>query len=435
MFTSLEKAADGLKSPSAPVDSGSILKVGILSLGCPRNLVDSEHILGRLKLNGHSIVDISNADIGIINTCAFIEDAKLESIQAILDLIELKKAGKLKKVIVYGCLSERYQDKLRAEFPEVDAFVGRVELVEEPFRYGLTPAHYAYLKICESCVNNCSFCVIPRIKSSFRSLPVKSVLKRTEEFNRQGISELNIIGQDITGYGWDLYGRLKLPELVKRIVKKSPGIGWLRLLYLYPSRVSDNLLKIIRDERRLCKYLDLPVQHINSRILKLMNRNTCKSDILALIDKIRKIIPGVYLRTSIIAGFPSETESEFKELLRFIQDVKFERLGAFVYSREEGTRAYSFSGQIPKKIKLQRFDSVMTCQQEICRKVNRNFLGKNLKVLIDEKQNGYYVGRSQYDAPEVDGQVFVKSEKCLKPGDFVDARITGTMEYDLAGEV
>ncbi len=410
-------------------------KVGILSLGCPRNLVDSEHILGRLKLKGNSVVDINQADIGIINTCAFIEDAKSESIEAILDLVQLKKSGKLKKIIVYGCLAERYQEKLRKEFPEVDAFAGRVDLVEEPARYGLTPAHYAYLKICEGCINNCSFCVIPRIKSTFRSLQIKSVLKKVEEFNCQGISELNIIGQDITGYGLDLYGQLKLSELVNKIARKSPRIGWLRLLYLYPSRVSDNLLKIIRDEERLCKYIDLPVQHINERILKSMNRHTRKKDILTLIDKIRKIIPGVCLRTSIIVGFPSETESEFKELLRFIQDVKFERLGAFTYSREEDTRAYAFPGQIPKRIKLQRFDSVMACQQEICREVNQKFLGKNLKVLIDEKQNDYYIGRSQYDAPEVDGQVYVKSKKCLKPGDFVDVKITDTLEYDLAGEV
>ncbi len=409
-------------------------KVGILSLGCPRNLVDSEHILGRLKLNGNTIVDIADADIGIINTCAFIEDAKLESIEAILDLIQLKKSGKLKKIIVYGCLAERYQDKLSKEFPEVDAFTGRVELVDELARYNLTPEHYAYLKISEGCVNSCSFCVIPKIKSAFRSLPVNSVMKRVEEFNRQGIAELNIIGQDITGYGWDLYGKLKLPELLKKIVKKSPRIGWLRLLYLYPSRVSDDLLKIIRDQDRVCKYIDLPVQHINNRILKLMNRRTSKKEIFSLIAKIRKIIPGVSLRTSVIVGFPSETEKEFQELLRFIREVKFERLGAFTYSREEDTRAYGFSGQISKKTKLQRFDSVMAVQQVVAREVNRKFLGKNLKVLIDEKQNGYYIGRSEFDAPEVDGQVYVKSKTNIRPGEFVNIKITDTMEYDLAGE-
>ncbi len=409
-------------------------KVGILSLGCPRNLVDSEHILGRLKSKGHSIVDIDRAEIGIVNTCAFIKDAKLESIEAILELVKLKKSGKLKKLLVCGCLSERYQDKLKKEFPEVDAFIGRADLVESEFRYSLTPEHYAYLKICEGCINNCSFCVIPRIKSSFRSLPVKSVLDRVKEFDSQGISELNIIGQDITGYGLDLCARPKLAGLIKDIAGKSRRIGWLRLLYLYPSRVSDELLRVIRDEERICKYIDLPVQHINGRILKLMNRNTTKKEILALIEKIRKLIPGVCLRTSIIVGFPSESEAEFKELLRFIQDVKFERLGAFCYSREEGTRAYAFAGQIPQKTKQHRFDVIMSCQQEIAREVNRRFLNKKLKVLIDEKQNGYYIGRSEFDAPEVDGQVFVKSKKPLRPGDFVDAKINDTLEYDLMGE-
>jgi ribosomal protein S12 methylthiotransferase len=410
-------------------------RIGILSLGCPRNLVDSEHMLGRLRSKGHSIVEIDRADIGIVNTCAFIKDAKLESIEAILDLIKLKKSGKLKKLLVCGCLSERYQDKLKKEFPEVDAFIGRSDLVESKLRYSLTPAHYAYLKICEGCINNCSFCVIPQIKSSFRSLPVKSVKDRVKEFNSQGLSELNIIGQDITGYGLDFCAKPKLAGLLKEIAGISRRIGWLRLLYLYPSRVSDELLRIIRDEERFCKYIDLPVQHINSRILKLMNRHTSKKEVLTLIERIRKLIPGVCLRTSIIVGFPSETEAEFKELLRFIQDVKFERLGAFCYSKEEGTRAYAFAGQIPQRVKQSRFDAVMACQQGIAGEVNGRFLNKKLKVLIDEKQNGYYIGRSEFDAPEVDGQVFVKSRKPLNPGDFVEVNITDTLEYDLMGEI
>ncbi|MCX5707472.1 MAG: MiaB/RimO family radical SAM methylthiotransferase [Candidatus Omnitrophica bacterium] len=412
----------------------SLSKIGILSLGCPRNLVDSEHILGQLKFHGHPIVDIQDADIAVINTCAFIEDAKAESIQAILDLIELKKSGKLKKVIVYGCLAQRYQEKLRREFPEVDAFVGRSDLVEEPKRVALTPGHYAYLKICEGCLNNCSFCVIPKIKSTFRSLKISSVLKQAEGFNRQGLSELNIIGQDITGYGLDLYGKFKLAQLVKSIARKSPRIGWLRLLYLYPSRVSDDLLKLIRDEPRLCKYIDLPIQHINDRILKSMNRHTTKRCILELIERARKIIPGVCLRTAIIVGFPSETEREFKELLGFIKDVQFERLGAFVYSREEDTPAFSFPGQLNKKVKLARFDAVMSAQQEISRQVNLKFLGRTLKVLIDEKGNDYYIGRSEFDAPEVDGQVYVNSKRPFNPGDFVEVKITDTLEYDLVGK-
>lgn len=409
-------------------------KVGILSLGCPRNLVDSEHILGRLKSQGHRIVDLEKADIAIINTCAFIEDAKRESIDAILDLIELKRNGKLKKIIVYGCLAQRYRDKLRRELPEVDAFVGRLDLSENQRRFGLTPKHYAYLKICEGCINNCSFCAIPKIKGAFRSLRTSSVLRQIEEFNSQSLSELNIIGQDITGYGRDRYGKFKLFELIKKISKKASGIEWLRLLYLYPSRVNDDLLKLIRDEARLCKYIDLPIQHINSRVLRSMNRHTSKREIIELIQRARKIIPEVCLRTAVIVGFPSESDKEFKELLGFIRDIKFERLGAFIYSREEDTRAFSFPGQVPQKVKLARFDAIMSAQQEVSREVNRKFLGRSLKVLIDEKQNGYYIGRSQYDAPEVDGQVYVKSKRPLNPGDFVEAKITDTLEYDLSGE-
>ena len=409
-------------------------KVGILSLGCPRNLVDSEHILGRLKFQGYSIVGIENADIAIINTCAFIEDAKTESIDAILDLIELKKNGKLKKIIVYGCLAQRYRNKLRREFPEVDAFVGRLDLSEDQKRFALTPGHYAYLKICEGCINNCSFCVIPKIKGAFRSLRASSILRQVEEFNSRGLAELNIIGQDITGYGRDLYNKFALSELIKKIARKSSRINWLRLLYLYPSRVNDDLLKLIRDEERLCKYIDLPIQHINTRVLKSMNRHTSKRQIIGLIHRARKIIPEVCLRTSVIAGFPSETDKEFKELLGFIREIKFERLGAFIYSREEDTRAFSLSGQVPKKVKQARFDAIMSAQQEISRQVNRKFLGKSLKVLIDEKGNDYYIGRSQYDAPEVDGQVYVKSKRSFNPGDFVDVKITDTLEYDLSGE-
>ncbi len=409
-------------------------KVGILSLGCPRNLVDSEHILGRLKLQGCPIVELEEADVAVINTCAFIEDAKAESIEAILDLSELKKDGKLKKIIVYGCLAERYGDKLSREFPEVDAFVGRLELEDDPQRYSLTPGHYAYLKICEGCLNNCSFCIIPKIKSSLRSLRMSSLAKQVDKLNSQGVSELNIIGQDITGYGQDIYGKFKLCELVKKICRRSPRIGWLRLLYLYPSRVREDLLKLIRDEERLCKYIDLPVQHISGRILKLMNRHTDKDRIIRLIEKARKIIPGVCLRSAVIVGFPSETDKEFKELLGFIRQTKFERLGAFIYSREEDTPAFALAKQVTKKVKLERFDAVMTAQQEISRQINAGFLGRTLKVLIDEKGNDHYIGRSQYDAPEVDGQVYVNSKRPLKPGDFADVRITDTLEYDLVGE-
>ncbi|TRZ96421.1 MiaB/RimO family radical SAM methylthiotransferase [bacterium] len=410
-------------------------KIGILSLGCPRNLVDSESILGRLKAKGYPLVDLDKADIGIVNTCAFIEDAKRESIDAILDLIQLKKEGKLKKVIVYGCLPQRYQDYLIKELPEIDAFCGRISLNHDFPLVSLTPKHYRYLKICEGCINACSFCVIHRIKGRFASLDRGSLLKKVEEFDRQKIAELNIIGQDITGYGLDLYGAAGLPQLLRRLIARSKNIGWIRLLYTYPNRVSDDLLSLIKDQPRICKYIDLPIQHINDRILKLMNRRTTSREILRLIDKIRKNIPGAAIRTSLIVGFPSETDAQFRDLLKFIRQVRFERLGAFIYSPEEGTPAANFKKQIPRKIKLERLDMIMAEQQKISRQVNRGFLGKTIEVLIDEKEKDGYLGRSQYDAPEVDGLVYVKSKSALKPGEFVKVRIEDTLEYDLVGSV
>jgi ribosomal protein S12 methylthiotransferase len=410
-------------------------KIGILSLGCPRNLVDSENILGRLQSKGYPIVDIDKADIAVVNTCAFLEDAKVESIDAILDLVNLKKEGRLKKIIVYGCLSERYKQSLKKELPEVDAFVGRVALNHDLHRLALTPKHYAYLKICEGCINNCSYCIIPKIKSRFTSLDTRTIFKKIEELEETGVCEVNIIGQDITGFGMDLYENFRLKDLIKKILQKSKHIRWFRLLYLYPSRVDEDLLELINSEPRICKYIDLPLQHINGRILRLMNRKTTKNDILKLISKIRKILPDVALRTSLIVGFPSETDKEFKELLDFIRQAKFEKLGAFLYSREEGTRAYDFKKQVPEKIKMQRFNAIMSVQQAISAESNRGLLGRQMEVLIDERKEDYYLGRTQYDAPEVDGVVYVRSGKELKPGNFVRVKITDTLEYDLAGEV
>ena len=410
-------------------------KVGILSLGCPRNLVDSENILGRLNSKGYPIVDIEDADIALVNTCAFIDDAKRESIDAVLDLVGLKKEGKLKKIIVYGCLTQRYKDELQKEITEVDAFIGKVSLNHEIRRFPITPGHYAYLKICEGCVNSCSFCAIPQIKGRFTSLDMDSVLRKVEDFNRSSISELNIIGQDITGYGIDLYGTAKLDYILRKIIKKAKDIGWIRLLYLYPNRVTDDLLKFIKDEPKICRYIDLPIQHINERILKLMNRNTSKSEILKIIERARKIIPDVGLRTSVITGFPSETDKESRELLDFIKETRFERLGAFIYSRQDGTAAYNMDSQIPDKVKQERLNKIMSLQQEISRDINKGFLGETIEVLIDECDEGKYIGRSQYDAPEVDGQVYVNSKKTLRPGDFVKVKITDTLEYDLVGEM
>ncbi len=411
-------------------------KLGIISLGCPRNLVDAENLLGRLDSKGYTITeDVAAADIALVNTCAFIEDARRESLDAILDLIELKKQGKLKKIIVHGCLAQRYKEDLKKELPEVDAFVGSPGLNHEQRRFALTPKHYAYLKICEGCVNNCSYCIIPRIKGRLASLDEESIIRKVKRFNREKISELNIIGQDITGYGMDRKRKSGLAGLLKKIVDNSPDIGWLRLLYLNPERISDGLLELIKSEKRICKYIDLPIQHINNRILRLMKRKITGEEIISLIKKIRKAIPGVSLRTSLIVGFPSETEKEFQELMRFVKEARFERLGVFVYSREEGTIAYNFKGQVPLKQKQERFDIIMSEQQKISALVNAGFLGKSIPVLIEEKQDGAYIGRSEYDAPEVDGTVYVNSDKELKAGEFVKAKITDTLEYDLAGEV
>lgn len=410
-------------------------KVGVLSLGCPRNLVDSESILGRLCSKGYSVVDLDKADIALVNTCAFIEEAKKESIEAILELIALKKEGRLKKVIVYGCLSQRYKDALRKELPEVDAFIGRVSLNHTSQRYPITPGHFAYLKICEGCVNACSFCIIPKIKGRFVSRAPDSIAGEVKRFNAAGISELNIIGQDITGYGLDLKEKTDLASLIRRIAETAQAIRWLRLLYLNSSRITDGLLRVIRDEPKVCKYIDLPIQHINDRILESMNRKSSRKDIVKAIEKIRKVVPGVALRTSVIVGFPGETDKEFRELLDFIQEAKFERLGAFAYSAEEGTPAYGFKGRVPAKVRSERLGLIMSAQQEVSRQVNRKFLGKKLEVLIDEEDNGSYLGRTQYDAPEVDGLVYVSSRKKLRAGEFVNVKINDTLEYDLVGEV
>jgi len=409
-------------------------KVGILSLGCPRNLVDSENILGRLQSLGYAIVDMDKADVGIVNTCAFIDEAKRESIDAILDLIRLKESGKLKKVIVYGCLSQRYKEELRKELPEVDAFIGSVSLNHEVKRYPITSRHFAYLKICEGCINSCSYCVIPKIKGKFVSLEEEAILKKVARFSAEKLAELNIVGQDITGYGVDICGKPELTVILRRIVRQAKNIRWIRLLYLHPDRAGDDLLELIRVEPKLCKYIDLPIQHINDRILKLMNRSTGRAEIEKLIKKVRKSIPGVAIRTSVITGFPTETEQEFKELLDFIKETKFDRLGAFTYSAEEGTVAYGLKPQVPDEIKRERFDRIMAAQQEASVDNNRRLLGKTLEVLIDEKGEGSYLGRTQSDAPEVDGMVYVNSGRKLKPGDFVKVKITDTLEYDLVGD-
>lgn len=410
-------------------------KIGVLSLGCARNLVDSEVILGRLKAKGYPIVDVEEADIALVNTCAFIKEAKEESIEAILDLIELKKLGRLEKIIVAGCLVQRYKQRLLKLLPEIDAFMGTISLNHNQARFRITPGHYAYVKICEGCINYCSFCTIPKIKPEFKSCPLGTIISEVKKLDEQGCCEVNLIGQDITAYGWDLYGEFKLTGLIREIIKSSKKIHWLRLLYLSPERIGDELIELIAAHPRIVKYIDLPLQHINDRILEKMNRRMTKEKILRLINKIRKQIPNIAIRTSFIVGFPGETERQFCELLEFIKKTKFERLGLFLYSREEETSAAGFRGQIPQKLKEERFRIIMSAQQEISRSINEKFLGQHLEVLIEEKdKDGFYIGRSQFDAPEVDGLVYVKTKSQLHSGQFVRVKITDTLEYDLVGE-
>jgi len=442
--------------------------IGIISLGCPRNMVDSEVMLGILKKEGYSIKDeIDNCDIAIINTCAFIEDAKQEAIDVILQATELKKEGKIKSIIVTGCLSQRYYKVLEKQIPEIDAFLGASDfdkisdavkdvlerkkpiIVNPPTeiyshvspRFLLTPNYYTYIKIAEGCNNRCSYCVIYKIRGKYRSRPIESILKEVENITEnKKISELNIIAQDTTSYGIDIYGKYKLAELLERVATLNKA-HWIRLLYTHPRHFSDELIQIIGEKKNICKYIDLPIQHASNRILKRMNRHIRKEKMESLIDKIRKEIPDAALRTSVIVGFPGETDKEFKQLLNFIEQTKFERLGAFIYSREENTPAYKYKNQIPDAIKRQRLDEIMKTQQDISGRINKSWLNKILEVLIEEKQkDGYYVGRSQYDAPEVDGVVYVKAlpagrqEKEAKPGDFLKVKITDTLEYDLIGE-
>lgn len=409
----------------------------IISLGCPRNLVDSEYIVSEFNEKGYIFKESAiGVDTVVINTCAFIEDAKKESIDTILKVIDAKKNGVVKKVIVAGCLLERYGRKLKEELKEIDEFRGVLGLKTSYGRDSvpkLTPKHYAYVKISEGCRNRCTYCIIPYIKGPYRSRSVESVIKEAKDIIREGGKEIVLVGQDTSLYGIDLYKTKKLAELLKRL-EKVIGDNWIRFLYSHPANLSKDVIKIIRDSNNICRYIDLPVEHISDRILRQMARNTREKDIIATIEYIRREIPGVALRSSIIVGFPGETEKDFKKLLSFIKDIRFERLGLFRYSREEGTLAYKFKGQISEREKQRRFDEAMLLQQEISQKINERFKGKILKVLIEEKEEGCYVGRTEYDAPEVDGIVYVRG-KSLKIGSFSNVRITDTYEYDLVGEV
>ena len=435
-------------------------KVGVINLGCARNLVDAQMMLGRLKKNGHRIVGASDAQTVIVNTCSFIEEARNESIDTILDLLELKKKGKIKKVIVAGCLAQRYGKDLAKEFSGVDAFVGTPTLDREgtPSQLQLTPKHFAYVKICESCFNACSFCVIPKIKGKFISRTIESIVKEVKGLDDQGVKEINIIGQDITAYGMDLYREKSLARLLKELVKGLGNIEWIRLLYAFPSHVTDELIEVIAREPKICKYIDMPLQHISDHILLEQNRNITTQQTVDLIQKIRRAIPQGFLRTTFITGLPGETEEDFEQLRGCMKDFRFERVGVFVYSKEEGTRAAEMKHQVPEKIKKSRLNALMQDQQAVSANIQNAFVGRTLKVLIEEKENNphqmeessspllykeglgelgenshVYIGRSEFDAPDVDGVVYVRTKKSLKQGDFVQVLITDAYEYDLAG--
>jgi ribosomal protein S12 methylthiotransferase len=442
-------------------------KIGIISLGCPRTLVDSEVMLGHLARAGYGMAKrTEDSDVLVINTCSFIEDAKRESIDTILQAIEMKKEGKVQAVVVAGCLAQRYQKELLDQLPEVDYFLGTGDCEEIVTAVGkslrgkrgaavgipnylynhitprllLTPSHYAYVKISEGCEHRCTFCVIPQMKGPHRSREIQSVVEEVKQLTQSGIKEINLVSQDSSSYGRDRYGEVRLPALLRRLCQETP-VQWLRLLYTYPSNISDELLSVMANYPQICKYMDLPLQHINERILKSMARDqVTRRGIEALLKKIRKQVPGIAIRTAFIVGYPGETEEEFKELLDFIRETQFDRMGAFIYSQEEGSRAAKFPVQIPDGVKKERLQRLMSLQQEVALQVNARLLHQTVTVFIEEPlqgEEGIYLGRTHADAPEVDGQVYVKTGRRWKVevGDFVKVQIADTLEYDLVGEV
>lgn len=442
----------------------SPIRIGIVSLGCPKTLVDSEVILGKLQDARYRLVnDLGSADVILLNTCGFIKDAKQESIDAILRLVELKKTKKLFGLIVVGCLVQRYAAELKKEFPEVDAFVGSGDyekivatlkavtdgekvvsvhragylgVAGEP-RVSLTPKFYRYLKISEGCNHTCSFCVIPTLRGKFRSRTLADVVAEARSLVQEGARELVLIGQDITKFGRDYAGKSLLPRLLEEL-ETIDGLRWVRLLYAYPSSLTEETIRMMASSSKICHYLDLPLQHINDRILTSMRRGCDRKKTVGLVRKLRESVPDIALRTSFIVGFPGETEKEFRELLDFMEAVKFERLGIFVFSPEQGSPAAVMPRQIPEKIKKERYHRAMQLQQRVARQVQRRVLGKTLEVMVeakDLKAPRQWIGRSSMDAPEVDGSVLIRSSKVLRPGAFYPVRITDTQAYDLVGEI
>lgn len=439
-----------------------MLKIALESLGCSKNLVDAEIMMGILNRKGYKLVgDFEDADIILVNTCGFIESAKQESIDTILNLAELKETGNLKLLIVTGCLAQRYSNELQAEIPEIDAIVGTgsyqqideiiaglekenniVSLNDIEFaynedlpRYVTTPEHMAYLKIGEGCDNHCTYCIIPKLRGKYRSRKMEDIVREAKDLASKGVKELVVIAQDTTKYGFDLYGEVKLPQLLEELAQIE-GIKWIRIMYSYPESITEELVKVIKKYDNICNYFDMPIQHASNKVLKLMNRHTTKEDIKSKVDMIRSYIPDATLRTTIIVGFPGETEEDFKELVEFAKEVKFDRLGAFAYSREEDTAADKLPNHLEEEVKLRRRDELMLVQQEISQDLNSKKVNNEYEVLIEEQiEDKVYIARTQGDAEEIDSIVYVKSENQLEPGDFVKVKINNALEYDLMGDV
>ena len=439
------------------------MKVLFISLGCDKNLADSEEMLGLLTGKGHEIVDTEEeAEVIVINTCCFIHDAKEESIENILEMAEYKKAGTCKVLIVTGCMAQRYKEEIIEEIPEVDAVLGTTsymdilkaideacegrhfqefrdinELPEDSGRRVLTTGgHYGYLKIAEGCDKHCTYCIIPSLRGRFRSVPQERLIAQAEHMAEQGVKELILVAQETTMYGTDLYGKKTLHLLMKELCKIK-GIRWIRVLYCYPEEIYDELIQVMKEEKKICHYLDLPIQHASDRILKRMGRRTTRAQLTATIEKLRKEIPDIVLRTTLITGFPGETEEDHQELMEFVDEMEFDRLGAFTYSPEEGTPAETMEDQIPEEIKEERRDEIMELQQEISLEKGNDRIGQELLVMIEGKVSGEsaYIARTYGDAPKVDGYIFVQTGELLMTGDFAKVRVTGALEYDLIGEL
>ena len=439
------------------------MNILFISLGCDKNLVDTEVMLGLLASKGHQMVeDERDADVIVINTCCFIHDAKEESIQNILEMAELKKEGRLKALIVTGCLAQRYKEEIIEEIPEVDAVLGttsydkildaidealkghhHVEMTDidalpyvDTKRLVTTGGHFAYLTIAEGCDKHCTYCIIPKIRGNFRSVPMERLIKEAEELAEQGVKELILVAQETTLYGKDIYGEKSLHKLLKELCKIA-GIRWIRILYCYPEEITDELIQVMKEEKKICHYLDLPIQHASDEILKRMGRRTSKAQLKEIISKLREEIPDITLRTTLITGFPGETEEQHEELMEFVDEMEFDRLGVFTYSPEEDTPAALMDNQIEEEVKEDRQAELMELQQDIAFDLAEDMIGKEVLVLIEGKvaDENAYVGRTYKDAPNVDGLIFVNTEEELMSGDFARVKVTGALEYDLIGEI